>query len=247
VAQTQTANGIWINSMAPPDQAADSAGAPAKFDGRSRAMIEGVQPEIDAGRFPVKRVVGEIVRVVRRPVPAADPPDRHDAPQGPQQLGRGRPGRPRLSPWAIGAPRAATRRSTPSSARSRTSAAREAAARSTASSSRWTSPSSAPRPPVGHRAPRVVRAPARRHDPVRREPAEEVPGHLPARLRDRRLARGCGPSSRACSSTGSARASGSSGSTTPTPSRSLLGVVHRRDPREHPDVIFLAEAFTRPR
>ena len=44
------------------------------------------------------------------------------------------------------------------------------------------------RPPVGHRAPGVVRPPARRHDPVRREPAEEVPGHLPARLRERRLA-----------------------------------------------------------
>ena len=44
------------------------------------------------------------------------------------------------------------------------------------------------RPPVGHRAPDVVRPPARRHDPVRREPAEEVPGHLPARLRERRLA-----------------------------------------------------------
>ena len=44
------------------------------------------------------------------------------------------------------------------------------------------------RPPVGHRAPGVVRPPARRHDPVRREPAQEVPGHLPARLRERRLA-----------------------------------------------------------
>ena len=48
------------------------------------------------------------------------------------------------------------------------------------------------RPPLGHRAPRVVPPPARRHDPVRREPAEEVPGHLPARLRERRLARRCG-------------------------------------------------------
>ena len=48
------------------------------------------------------------------------------------------------------------------------------------------------RPPVGHRASRVVRPPARRDDPVRREPAEEVPGHLPARLRRRRLAGACG-------------------------------------------------------
>ena len=42
------------------------------------------------------------------------------------------------------------------------------------------------RPPVGARASGVVPAPARRHDPVRREPAEEVPGHLPVRLRDAR-------------------------------------------------------------
>ena len=42
------------------------------------------------------------------------------------------------------------------------------------------------RPPVGQRAPGVVPAPARRHDPVRREPAQEVPGHLPVRLRDAR-------------------------------------------------------------
>ena len=45
-----------------------------------------------------------------------------------------------------------------------------------------------PGPPVGHRAPVLVRAPPRRHDPVRREPAQEVPGHLPARLRERGLA-----------------------------------------------------------
>ena len=41
------------------------------------------------------------------------------------------------------------------------------------------------RPPLGHRAPRLVRPPRRRVDRVRREPAEEVPGHLPAVLRRR--------------------------------------------------------------
>jgi starch synthase (maltosyl-transferring) len=34
-----------------------------KSDGRRRAVIEGVYPEIDAGRYPVKRVVGEQVTV----------------------------------------------------------------------------------------------------------------------------------------------------------------------------------------
>ncbi len=32
-------------------------------DGRKRAVIEGVSPEIDAGRFPIKRVIGESVTV----------------------------------------------------------------------------------------------------------------------------------------------------------------------------------------
>src|SRR5215469_14933522 len=33
------------------------------FDGRSRVVIERVHPEIDGGRFPIKRVVGERVVV----------------------------------------------------------------------------------------------------------------------------------------------------------------------------------------
>jgi starch synthase (maltosyl-transferring) len=33
------------------------------FDGRRRAIVERVSPEIDAGRFPVKRVVGDAMRV----------------------------------------------------------------------------------------------------------------------------------------------------------------------------------------
>ena len=41
---------------------------------------------------------------LRRRLPAADPPDRRDAPQGPQQRARRRPGDPG-SPWAIGARR----------------------------------------------------------------------------------------------------------------------------------------------
>ena len=40
-------------------------------------------------------------------------------------------------------------------------------------------------PPVGRRAPGVVHHQARRHDRLRGEPAEEVPGHLPDQLRQR--------------------------------------------------------------
>jgi starch synthase (maltosyl-transferring) len=32
-------------------------------DGRKRVVIEGVDPEIDAGRFPIKRILGDVVRV----------------------------------------------------------------------------------------------------------------------------------------------------------------------------------------
>ena len=32
-------------------------------EGRRRVVIEGVTPEIDCGRFPIKRVVGDMVRV----------------------------------------------------------------------------------------------------------------------------------------------------------------------------------------
>src|SRR5258705_770 len=37
--------------------------ASAELDGRRRVIIEGVQPEVDAGLFPAKRVVGDIVVV----------------------------------------------------------------------------------------------------------------------------------------------------------------------------------------
>ena len=45
-----------------------------KEEGRNRVVIEHVQPEIDDGRFPIKRVIGEYV-VVEADVIA----DGHDA------------------------------------------------------------------------------------------------------------------------------------------------------------------------
>lgn len=42
---------------------ASEDGGPRAADGRRRAVIEGVQPEIDGGRFPIKRTVGETVVV----------------------------------------------------------------------------------------------------------------------------------------------------------------------------------------
>jgi starch synthase (maltosyl-transferring) len=44
-------------------QAARSATSDESIDGRARIIIEGVTPSIDAGRFPIKRVVGQTVMV----------------------------------------------------------------------------------------------------------------------------------------------------------------------------------------
>ena len=79
------------------------------------------------------------------------------------------------------------------------------------------------RPSVGRRASGVVPPPARRHDPVRREPAEEVPGHLPVRLRDRRLAGAVGRAAERVPILDRAGRARSSASTTRTPSRSRSG------------------------
>ena len=80
---------------------------------------------------------------LRRPLPAADPPDRPTAPQGHEQRARRRARRRRQPVGDRRARRAATRRSIPSSARSRTSDAWSQRRASTASRSRSTSPSSA--------------------------------------------------------------------------------------------------------
>ena len=120
--------------------------------------------------------------------------------------------------------RAATRPSTPSSARSTTSSAWSTKARRARhrDRARHRLPVLA-RPSLRARAPGVVPQPAGRHDPVRREPAQEVPGHLSVRLRDARPGGRCGRSCRASSSSGSSRACASSASTTRTPSRSPSG------------------------
>ena len=88
----------------------------------------------------------------------------------------------------------------------------------------------------------------RRHHSPRREPAQEVRGHLPVRLRDRWTGQTCGPRCSTSSASGSIRACASSGSTIPHTKpfafwEWLIACVHA----DVPEVIFLAEAFTRPR
>ena len=101
---------------------------------------------------------------------------------------------------------------------------------------------------VGARTSGVVPAPAGRLDQVRREPAEEVPGHLPVRFRESRLAWRCGTRCATCSSSGSRTASRIFRVDNPhtKPFRFWEWCIAEIK-REHPDAIFLAEAFTRPK
>src|SRR6185369_5423822 len=46
-----------------PRGAATPADAHPQTDGRARVIVEGVKPQIDGGRFPIKRVVGQKVAV----------------------------------------------------------------------------------------------------------------------------------------------------------------------------------------
>ena len=93
---------------------------------------------------------------LRRGLPAADPPDRHHQPQGPEQHPDPRPGRRRLAVGDRRRPRAATTRSTRTSAPSRTSTPSSPRPASSGWRSRSTRPAGLARPPVGHRAPGVV-------------------------------------------------------------------------------------------
>jgi len=50
-------------SLTPTDTASGPAGPALPSEGRCRAIIENVQPVVDGGRFPCKRVVGDRVRI----------------------------------------------------------------------------------------------------------------------------------------------------------------------------------------
>ena len=147
---------------------------------------------------------------LRRRLPAADPPDRHHRPQGRQQHARRRVPTTSAARGPSAARRAATPPSTPTSAPRTTSPPRRASPRARhGGGARLRAPVLA-RPPLGHRASRVVPPPPRRHDQVRREPAQEVPGHLPDQLlagRRDRPASPCGRRAGTSSSTGSTAAS----------------------------------------
>ena len=123
-----------------------------------------------------------------------DPPHRPSQPQGPQQHPRRPASTTPARPTPSARPRAATTRSTPTSGRSTTSTAFVAEAqRLGLEVALDLALQASPDHPWVTTAPRAVHDPRRRLDRLRREPAEEVPGHLPAQLRQRprgRLRRG---------------------------------------------------------
>ena len=119
---------------------------------------------------------------LRHRLPASRAPDRRDAPQGAQQhraRAQGRSREPVGDRRRGGRPRRA-----PSRPRQRRRLRRDGggrARRGHRAGARLRDPDLA-RPPVAPRAPGVVPPPARRHDQVRREPAEALPGHPQRRL-----------------------------------------------------------------
>ena len=122
---------------------------------------------------------------LRRPVPAAHPSDRHDHSARARTTRRAPSPATRACPGRSAAPTGGHTAVHPELGDARRTSTRWSKRRASAASrSRSTSPSR-PRPTTrGSREhPSWFRAAPRRHDPVRREPAEEIPGHLPVRLR----------------------------------------------------------------
>ena len=145
------------------------------------------------------------------------------------------PGRRRLAVGDRLARTAGTTRSTPTSARSRTSTrSSRAPASSGLEVALDLALQASPDHPWVNEHPEWFTDPRRRHDRVRREPAEEVPGHLPDQLRQRPR-RASTP--RCCGSSGS----GSTHGVRDLPGRqpahqagAVLGLADRRGPQDRP-------------
>ena len=147
-----------------------------------------------------------------------------------------RPGRPRLAVGDRRTPRAATTRSTPSSARSTTSRAlcADRARARHRRRARLRAQRSADHPWLTEH-PEWFQQPPRRHAQVRREPAQEVPGHLQLQLGLRRTGAGCGRrAARSCCSWVDARREGLPRRQPAHEAVPVLGVADRRGPQGRP-------------
>ncbi|CAA9497931.1 MAG: GH13_3 / GH13 / GH13_36, partial [uncultured Solirubrobacteraceae bacterium] len=174
-----------VAGPAPPRRRA--AGRAAGAGGRSRAgplrLVVRAVPALlrrPEGRRAAPARAGRVG--LRRPLPAPDPPDRAQEPQGAQQLADRRSRRSRL---AVGDRRARGRpRCRPSRARHgrRRPPPRRHGARAGHRHRPGLRDPVLGRPPVADRAPGVVPPPPRRDAQVRREPAQALPGHLQRQL-----------------------------------------------------------------
>ena len=162
---------------------------------------------------------------LRRRLPAADPPDRHDEPEGPEQHARRRG---RTTGLAVGdrlGGRAATsdRSGARDVGRLRRDGRRREGGRGRAGA-RLRDPVLA-RPPVAEGASGVVQPAPGRDAEVRREPAEALPGHLQRQLRLRGLAWPLAGAARRRDRLGRARHHGLPGRQSPHEAVAVLGVA----------------------
>ena len=127
---------------------------------------------------------------LRRGLPAADPSDRQGAPQGPQQHGDRGARRCRIAVGDRQRRRRPRRRASELGHHRRLRRFRHRRTGSGHGGGAGSRAAVRARPPVGQAAPGMVHRAARRNHRLRREPAEEVSGHLPAELRQR-ARRGC--------------------------------------------------------
>ena len=167
---------------------------------------------------------------LRRALSHADPPHRHGPPQGPQQRARRRRRRAR-QPLGHRRNRRRPHRDPPGSRRLRRlrAAAEPGRVARHGARARPGDPM-LPRPSVDSRTPRVVSPSARRHDPIRRKPAEEVPGHRALRLPVRRLADTLGGPRRHRAILDRQGRADLPRRQSPHEALRLLGVAHRRHP-----------------
>ena len=180
-------------------------GAPRRDPARARPRPRG-RPRARALRLLVRAVPALVRRAegcagtapaaaragLRRRLRPADPPDRDHEPQGPQQHAGGRARRPRLAVRdRVRARRARRGRAVAGDDRGRPRPVRGGRRARHGHRARPRDQLLA-RPPVAQGAPGLVLPPPRRHAQVRREPAQEVPGHLQRQLGLAGLARALG-------------------------------------------------------
>ena len=168
-------------ASAPSTAAGTSSSRAPRAPSRTRRPARSVRHVRDRGQAPRGRGRDGL----RRHLPPADPPDRRGQPQGPQQHPHPRSRRHRV-PWAIGSKDGGHDAIHPDLGTFADFDAFVARAGELGLEVALDlALQAAPDHPWVTSNPRVVHHPRRRHHRLRREPAEEVPGHLPGQLRQR--------------------------------------------------------------